>query len=114
MKTKILFITGLIIAGFILMPFTTEAKAVDFKQAIAKTIKYPAFGAENNLEGTIWFCLEVDEEGIISVKQCNRTCCEKFLEEVLEQLDGKKLKKFDSKMVGEHNVKVVFQLEDSF
>lgn len=114
MKTKILFITGLIIAGFILQPFTTQAESTDFKQAISKTIKYPAFATENSLEGTIWINLQVNEEGIISVKESNRTCCEKFLEQVVEQLDGKKLKKFDSTMIGEHHVKMVFQLDESF
>lgn len=112
MKTKILIITGLIIAGFLLQPFTAEAEVVDFKKAIAKTIKYPSFASENSLEGTIWVSLEVSEEGVMNVTASNRTCCQEFLNEVVKQLDGKKIKKFDSNMVGEHHIKMVFQLEE--
>lgn len=112
MKTKILIITGLIIAGFILQPFTTKAEAIDFKKALVKTVKYPAFATENNLEGTIWVSLDVNQEGVMKVKATNRSCCEKFLKEVVKQLDGKKVKKFDSSMVGEHHIKMVFQIEE--
>ena len=112
MKTKILIITGLIIAGFILQPFTTKAEAIDFKKALVKTVKYPSFATENNLEGTIWVSLDVNQEGVMKVKATNRNCCEKFLKEVVNQLDGKKIKKFDSSMVGEHHIKMVFQIEE--
>jgi len=114
MKTKILIITALIIAGFVLQPFSSKAIAIDFKEALSKTIKYPAFASENSLEGTIWLCLEIDEDGQMTVKECNRSCCQKFLDEVVKQLDGKKIKEFEPSMVGEHNIKMVFQLDDSF
>jgi len=55
--------------------------------------------------------LEVLEDGTVKVKDTNHACCEKLHKTVIKQLDGKKMKKFDSSMVGEHHVKIVFNIE---
>lgn len=123
MKTKVLFITGLLLAAFLINPAITNAKtanaskeldsniAVDFSKALSKTIKYPVKASENQIEGTIWVSIDVDENGLMSVEQSNHSCCDKLHDEVVKQLDGKKIKNFDDKMVGNHQLKMVFQIE---
>jgi len=112
MKTKTLFITGLILAAFLVSPAISNAEnSVNFSKALSKTIKYPVKASENQIEGTIWVSIDVDANGIMSVKQSNHSCCDKLHDEVIKQLDGKKIKKFNEAMVGNHQLKMVFEIE---
>lgn len=111
MKTKSLLFAGLLIVGFLFQPFLSQANNADFKKALSKTVKYPAQASEKGLEGTIWVSIEVDQEGTMTVNQSNHACCDKLHDKVIDQLDGKKIKKFNENMVGTHNIKLVFDLE---
>jgi len=110
MKTKILFITALLI-GILATPIISKAMTPKFSKAISNTIKYPAKASENKIEGTIWVSVDVDQEGIMKVVLSNHNCCDKLHKEVIKQLDGKKIKKFKSDMVGNHNLKLIFKIE---
>ena len=46
MKTRTLLATGLMMVGFLCLSPIIQAKTLDFKQAIRKTVKYPAFANE--------------------------------------------------------------------
>jgi len=109
MKTKALFITGLLLAAFLAGPIA--ANAADFSKALSKTIKYPVKASENQVEGTIWLSIDVDENGIMKVDESNHSCCDKLHDEVIDQLEGKKVKNFKESMVGNHKLKMVFQIE---
>jgi len=112
MKTKILFITGLLLAAFLVSPAISSAEeTANFSKVLSKTIKYPVNASENQLEGTIWVSIDVDENGIMTVETGNHSCCDKLYDEVIKQLDGKKIKKFNENMVGNHQVKMVFEIE---
>ncbi|NPD47199.1 MULTISPECIES: hypothetical protein [unclassified Lentimicrobium] len=112
MKTKTIIIIALFLVGFLFQPVLAEAETIDFKKALSKTVKYPAKASENGMEGTIWVSLDVDANGIMSVNESNHNCCDKLHENVVEQLDGKKIKKFDESMVGRHNIKLVFDIQE--
>ncbi len=112
MKTKTIIITALFLIGFLFQPVLAEAATVDFKKAISKTIKYPAKASENGMEGTIWVSLDVDANGIMSINETNHSCCDKLHDKVVEQLDGKTIKKFNESMIGKHNIKLVFNIEE--
>lgn len=111
MKTKALFIIGLLLAAFIVSPATVNARAADFSKALSKTIKYPVKASENQIEGTIWLSIDVDKDGIMKVDESNHSCCDKLHDDVVEQVDGKKIKNFKENMVGNHKLKMVFQIE---
>lgn len=116
MKTRVVFITGLLLAAFLISPVFTKAETnpevPNFSKALSKTIKYPVKASENHIEGTIWVSISVDETGLMSVDQSNHTCCNKLHDEVIKQLDGKKLKSFKESMIGKHQLKMVFQIEE--
>ena len=112
MKTKTIIITAVFLLGFLFQPVLAEAAIVDFKKAISQTVKYPAKASENGMEGTIWVSIDIDAEGIMSVKQSNHNCCDKLHENVVEQLEGKKIKKFNDAMIGMHNIKLVFDIQE--
>ena len=116
MKTKILLITSIFLLGFFLIPQISmaepNANEAQFKQAISSSVKYPAFASENKLEGIIWIDMTISEEGIMTVKASNHSCCKEFVEHVTEQIDGKKIKKFKPEMVGQHQVKFSFSIEE--
>lgn len=114
MKTKSLLIAGLLVIGFLFQPIFSQANSADFKKAISKTVKYPAQASEKGLEGTIWVSIDVDEEGTMTVNQSNHACCDKLHKNVIEQLEGKKVKKFNESMVGTHNIKLVFDIQEKF
>lgn len=123
MKTKTLFITGLLIAAFLVSPAISNANSndasaetsttlsADFTKSLSRTIKYPVKASENQIEGTIWVSIDVNDQGIMSVEQSNHSCCEKLHNEVVDQLDGKKIKNFKESMVGTHNLKLTFEIE---
>ncbi len=111
MKTNILITTAIFLLGFLFIPNLSTANTSTFKSAISKSIKYPAFASEKGLEATVWMEMTVLEDGTIDVKATNHVCCQEFLDQVVEQLDGKKIKKFDPTMVGEHHVKFVFSIK---
>jgi hypothetical protein len=119
MRTKALFITGLLLAVFIVSPNISKAATedfsesytADFSKALSKTIKYPVKASENNAEGVVWVSLDVDENGIMKVDQSNHSCCDKLHDDVIKQLDGKKIKNFKESMIGNHKLKMVFQIE---
>lgn len=110
MKTKTIIITALILIGFLFQTALAEAATVDFKKALCKTVKYPTNASENGMEGIIWVSIDVGEDGTMSINESNHNCCDQLHKNVVEQLDGKKLKKFDSTMVGKHNIKLVFEI----
>lgn len=112
MKTKTIMIIALFLVGFLFQPVLAEAATVDFKKAISQTVKYPANASENGMEGTIWVSIDVDANGFISINESNHNCCDKLHDKVVEQLDGKKIKKFDESMVGKHNIKLVFDIQE--
>jgi hypothetical protein len=47
----------------------------------------------------------------MTIAESNHTCCDKLHNEVIDQLDGKKVKNFKEEMVGNHNLKMVFEIE---
>ena len=116
MKTKILIITSIFLLGLFLIPqismASPSADENQFKEAISSSVKYPAFASENKIEGTIWIDMTISEEGIMTVKASNHSCCKEFVEHVKKQIDGKKIKKFKPKMVGQHQVKFSFSIEE--
>ena len=118
MKTKVLLITSIFLLGLFLTPQQSFAKEktekTEFEKAISSSIKYPAFASENKLEGTIWIDMTISEEGIMTVKASNHSCCKEFVDNVIEQIDGKKIKKFNPDMVGVHNVKFSFSIKENF
>lgn len=111
MKTKILFITGMLIASFIMSPIISKAEPSQFSKLLSKSIKYPSKASENQVEGTLWFSIDVDENGVMTVNESNHSCCEYLHKEVVKQLDGQKMKGFNESMIGNHKVKMVFQIE---
>ena len=111
MKTRTIIIIALFLIGFLFQPVLAEAAVVDFKEALSQTVKYPAKASENGMEGIIWVSLDIDANGIMSVKESNHNCCDKLHEKVVKQLNGKKIKKFNETMVGKHNVKLVFDIQ---
>ncbi len=119
MKTKALFITGLLLAVFLVSPNISKAatedllntESADFSKALSKTIKYPVKASENKAEGIIWVSIDVDENGIMKVDQSNHSCCGKLHDDVIKQLDGKKIKHFKESMIGNHKIKMVFLIE---
>ncbi len=110
MKTRVILLAGLFLFGLIIFPSAVDAKTVTFKEAIQKTIKYPAQASEQGFEGTVWVHLNILEDGTIKVIETNHDCCKKLYQNVVAQLNGQKIKKFDSSMAGEHNLKLVFQI----
>ncbi|MCK5776282.1 MAG: hypothetical protein KAH25_08900 [Bacteroidales bacterium] len=115
MKTKNLIITSIFLLGLFLLPQISmaapSAEENQFKEAISSSVKYPAFASENKLEGIIWIDMTISEEGIMTVKASNHSCCKEFAEHVSQQIDGKKIKKFKPEMVGQHHVKFSFSIE---
>lgn len=112
MKTKTLITTAIIFLAFILIPNLSTAKTSSFHSAISKTVKYPAFASENGLEATIWIQMIIMEDGTIEVEETNHACCQEFLDQVVSQLDGTKIKNFEPNMVGVQRVKFVFNIEE--
>lgn len=111
MKTKILLTTAIFLLGLVLVPNLSKAETIPFKKAIAKTVKYPAFASEQGIEGIVYIAMNITDEGIIEVKETNYSCCKKFVDKVIKQIDGKKMKSFSPEMAGLHNVKFDFSIE---
>ena len=115
MKTKVLLITSIFLLGLFLTPQLSFAKKKteqnEFKNAISHTIKYPAFASEEKIGGTIWIQMTVSEDGIMKIEASNYSCCKEFIENVKNQIDGKKIKKFKPNMVGVHHVKLSFSIK---
>jgi len=111
MKTNMIIITAIFLLGFLLMPNLSKAEKSSFKSAIEESINYPAFASEKGLEAIILIQMTVAKDGTITIEQTNQSCCLEFLDKVLKQLDGEKIKSFSSEMAGTHYVKLVFNIE---
>jgi hypothetical protein len=111
MKTNMIIITAIFLLGFLIIPNISKAETSSFKSAISESVKYPSFASKKGLEAIILIQMAVAEDGTIAIEQTNQSCCQEFLDKVLKQLDGQKIKRFSSEMVGIHYVKLVFNIE---
>jgi hypothetical protein len=111
MKTRTFLVTGLMVFALVLTSAFAKAETATFSKALSKTVKYPTLASENHIEGTLWLSIDVDENGIMKIDQSNHSCCVKLHDEVIKQLDGKKLKNFKKDMAGNHKLKLVFRIE---
>jgi len=69
------------------------------------------FASERGFKGVVWIYMSITEEGTIKVIESNHNCCVEVYKKVVNQLDGNKIEGFTKELVGEHKVKLIFDIQ---
>jgi len=113
MKTKILALVAVLI--FAAVSFsqasTTKEKVVkNLSGYLNKTLQFPAFAQDNEIEGSVSLVVSVDENHKLKVSSIKGTCCdfEKYVEEWFSELEKKPISFSDE--IGMKKVVIHFKL----